>query len=82
MIPSFALSGNTGTPAAAQLNWISGLYERPLEQLDLNLAFDPELVLPGDNTVTLLIGIRDNDLKGRGPSLVYWCASMSSRPTS
>ena len=46
-----------GNPTlAAQLNWITGAYERPPQQLDLHLPFDPDedIILPADKTVTLL----------------------------
>lgn len=39
----------------AQLNWITGVYERPPHQLGLDLPLDdPDLILPADKSVTLL----------------------------
>jgi CRISPR-associated protein Cas1 len=41
-------------PASEQFNWISGRYEVFPEQLDLEIPIPDEVVLPDDNSVTLL----------------------------
>ena len=42
-------------PAARQYNWLIGDYESAPEQLELPLPrVDDEVILPADNTVTLL----------------------------
>ena len=54
-----ALAAPIGAPlpspaAAAQYNWITGGVDRPLEQLELPLPPLDDIVLPDDNTVSLL----------------------------
>ena len=41
-------------PASEQYNWISGRYEVQPEQMELELPVPDDVVLPDDNTVTLL----------------------------
>ena len=41
-------------PRSEQYNWLSGGYDAPPEQLDLDLPPIDDVILPGDNTVTLL----------------------------
>lgn len=41
-------------PASEQYNWITGGYDVPPEQLELELPPSDDVVLPDDNTVTLL----------------------------
>jgi CRISPR-associated protein Cas1 len=41
-------------PAAAQFNWITGVYDIAPEQLSLSLSESTDIVLPADNTVILL----------------------------
>ncbi|HET8549871.1 MAG TPA: CRISPR-associated endonuclease Cas1 [Bryobacteraceae bacterium] len=54
-----ALAAPAGAPvrkpaAAAQYNWITGGVDLPIEQLELPLPPTDDVVLPDDNTVTLL----------------------------
>src|SRR5207247_58380 len=41
-------------PASEQFNWISGQYDVVPQQLEFDLPLPDDVILPGDNTVTLL----------------------------